>query len=92
MKGKAEPVTVYRLVAARARPQQVRAEIGPISSPLVGRDAEVEQVSADLGLLCRVKGRREEAQRLFDEAMNLATPLGAPALVERIEAARSTLV
>lgn len=46
----------------------------------------------DLGLLCGRKRRKQEAKRLFDEAMSLATPLGAPALVEKIEAARSTLV
>ncbi len=45
VKGKAEPVPVYRLLGPRSRPEPVRglAHRG-ISSPLVGRDAELEAI------------------------------------------------
>jgi adenylate cyclase len=46
VKGKAEPVQVYRLVGLEAEPGRVRGlETRGISSPLVGRDAEFTAVS-----------------------------------------------
>ncbi len=45
VKGKAEPVQVYRLVGLKAQPGRVRGlETRGISSPLVGRDAEFAAV------------------------------------------------
>ena len=62
MKGKAEPVLVYRLLAARAVPGQVRGIEG-LASPLVGRVAErqalwecVERLQAGVGGIVTLVG------------------------------------
>jgi class 3 adenylate cyclase/tetratricopeptide (TPR) repeat protein len=47
VKGKAEPVPVYRVLGAKAKPRRARwLETQGISSPLVGRDAEFAAINS----------------------------------------------
>ena len=57
VKGKAEPIQVYRVVGLKARPERVRwlATRG-ISSPLVGRDAEFAAVNGCIERLLNGQG------------------------------------
>jgi predicted ATPase/class 3 adenylate cyclase len=55
LKGKEKPVKVYRLRQAKTAPGQVRGIEG-LSSPLVGREQEMEQLKAALGKLIDGKG------------------------------------
>lgn len=43
LKGKAEPVAVYRVVGIRSNPDRLRG-LGGVSAPLVGRDKELSQL------------------------------------------------
>jgi class 3 adenylate cyclase/tetratricopeptide (TPR) repeat protein len=57
VKGKAEPVPVFRLLGLRAQPQRVRGLEGRgIHSPLVGRDAEVAAIRGCLERLRQGQG------------------------------------
>ena len=56
LKGKTEPVTVYRLLGTRARPEPGRREMRPIGSPLVGRDKEVAVLTERLQRLVAGEG------------------------------------
>ncbi len=46
VKGKSEPVTVYRLAGARARPEPSQPPHRAVVSPLVGRDADLDALVA----------------------------------------------
>jgi class 3 adenylate cyclase/tetratricopeptide (TPR) repeat protein len=56
VKGRAEPVTVYRLVGARARGEPGRGTARPIGSPLVGRDTELATLARCLARLAAGQG------------------------------------
>jgi ABC-type oligopeptide transport system substrate-binding subunit/class 3 adenylate cyclase len=66
VKGKAEPVPVYRLLAAKAVPGQVRGVAG-LESPLVGREAEFQAL-------------REAVERLQAGAGGIVTLMGEAGL------------
>lgn len=57
LKGKAEPVPVYKLVGARGQTASLsRAEVWGLSSPLVGRDSEVRAFGSCIERLLSGKG------------------------------------
>ncbi len=56
VKGRAEPVTVYRLVGARTRGAPARRALRPIGSPLVGRDTEQATLAGCLARLAEGQG------------------------------------
>jgi class 3 adenylate cyclase/tetratricopeptide (TPR) repeat protein len=56
VKGRAEPVVVYRLVDTRARPEPRRRELRSVGSPLVGREVEVATFLACLDRLRAGRG------------------------------------
>ena len=56
VKGRAEPVQVYRVIRQRDGVVQARGIEG-LSSPLVGRDAELRKVRGALVELCRGRGQ-----------------------------------
>lgn len=56
VKGKTNPVPMYRLLTARTRPRPARPENHPLASPLVGRDREVAALSGCLERLVRGQG------------------------------------
>jgi class 3 adenylate cyclase len=55
LKGKAEPVPVYRLLGLKSAPSSLRGIEG-LRSPLVGREAELSQLKAALGELLAGRG------------------------------------
>jgi class 3 adenylate cyclase/tetratricopeptide (TPR) repeat protein len=57
VKGKAEPVPVYRVLGAKAKPKRARwLETQGISSPLVGRDAEFAAITGCVERLLNGQG------------------------------------
>jgi len=79
LKGKAEPVEVYRVVAPR-----LRGSAGEVAAPLVGREAEVEMLVAQIragtsgagGAVLVVGEAGVGKSRLLAEVLRNADPLG----------------
>ena len=78
VKGKSVPVRAYRVVAAKARPDRLRGIKG-ISSPLVGRDREMDQFHE---VMDRLQKGRGQVVCLIGEA-----GLGKSRLIEEVRKA-----
>jgi ABC-type oligopeptide transport system substrate-binding subunit/class 3 adenylate cyclase len=83
VKGKAEPVSVYRVLAAKAAPGKVRGIAG-LESPLVGRDAElaalrgaVERLEKGVGGVVTVVGEAGIGKSRLVEEVQKETSAGA---------------
>ena len=90
VKGKAEPVSVYRVLAARQVPGKVRGIAG-LESPLVGREAELvalqkalERLQAGVGGIVTVVGEAGIGKsRLVAELRKESLPLNHHCSTER---------